>query len=222
MANSNFNVRNGLNIINPTVVTINSTAIYSNSQSVLDYSNTSNVLFSSNSSFVGAITFSNSVTFSSNVSFTTSPSFTGNAVFSGTNTYFTNGIKTAGNTGIGVAAPIYTLEVGGTYSTAKANVASVGLTDNTSIAWDASVAQIASVTLGGNRTLANPTNLKVGSYILHVVQDGTGNRTLAWGSAFKWPAAVAPVLTTAANRRDVFSFICDGTNLYGSFLPDVR
>lgn len=223
MANSNFNIRNGLNILNPTIVTVNSTAIYANSQSVMDYSNTSNIVFASNSSFTGSLTFSNAVSFTSaNVSFTSSPAFTGNAVFSGTNTYFTNGIKTAGNTGIGVPAPVYTLEVGGTYSTAKANVASVGLTDAATITWDASVAQIASVTLGGNRTIAAPTNLKVGSYILHVVQDGTGNRTLTWNAVFKWPAGVAPVLTTAANRRDLFSFICDGTNLYGSFLPDVR
>jgi hypothetical protein len=70
--------------------------------------------------------------------------------------------------------------------------------------------------------MAAPTNLKVGTYILNVIQDGTGSRTITWNSVFKWTAAVAPPLTTAANRRDVFSFFSDGTNLYGSFLPDVR
>jgi len=55
-----------------------------------------------------------------------------------------------------------------------------------------------------------------------VVQDATGSRTLTWNSVFKWPAGVAPVLTTTANARDVFSFISDGNNLYGSYLTDVK
>jgi hypothetical protein len=96
------------------------------------------------------------------------------------------------------------------------------LTDGSTISWNVSVGTVATVTLGGNRSLANPTNLKVGTYILHVIQDGTGGRTLTFGSAYKWPAGVAPILTTAASARDMFSFVSDGTNLYGSFLPDVR
>ena len=81
---------------------------------------------------------------------------------------------------------------------------------------------VATITLGGNRTMAAPSNLKIGTYILHIIQDGSGSRTISWNSIFKWPAGVAPVLTTTPNRRDLFSFVCDGTNLYGSYLPDVR
>lgn len=115
------------------------------------------------------------------------------------------------------------LDVTGTVTTAKANVVSQTLTDQATIAWNTALGQIATVTLGGNRTFGAPTNLKVGSYILHVVQDGTGSRTITtWNSVFKWPGGVAPTLTTTASARDVFSFICDGTNLYGSFLPDVK
>jgi hypothetical protein len=104
----------------------------------------------------------------------------------------------------------------------RGNIANQTLTDAATITWDLSLGQIATVTLGGNRTIAAPTNMKVGSYVLHVLQDGSGSRTLTWNSVFKWPAGVAPVLTTTASRRDVFSFVCDGTNMYGSFLPDVR
>ena len=107
-------------------------------------------------------------------------------------------------------------------ATINANIANQTLTDGTTINWDTSLGSVATVTLGGNRTIAAPTNLKVGSYILHIIQDGSGNRTVTWNSVFKWPAGVAPVLTTTANRRDLFSFVCDGTNLYGSYLPDVR
>ncbi len=106
--------------------------------------------------------------------------------------------------------------------TINANVASQTLTDGATINWDVSLGSVAYVTLGGNRTIAAPSNLKVGTYILHVVQDGSGGRSLTWNSVFKWPAGVAPTLTSTANRRDLFSFVCDGTNLYGSFLPDVR
>ena len=107
-------------------------------------------------------------------------------------------------------------------ATINANIANQILTDGGTINWDTSLGSVATVTLGGNRTIAAPTNLKIGSYILHIIQDGSGNRTVTWNSIFKWPAGVAPVLTTTGNRRDLFSFVCDGTNLYGSYLPDVR
>jgi hypothetical protein len=89
------------------------------------------------------------------------------------------------------------------------------LTDGASIAWNLDDNQVAKVTLGGNRTLANPTNMKDGgTYILRVIQDGTGSRTLAYGSAYKWSGG-APVLSTGANAVDIISFISDGTNMYG-------
>lgn len=90
------------------------------------------------------------------------------------------------------------------------------LTDAATIAWDMSLGEVATVTLGGNRTLGAPTNLvDGGTYILRVIQDGTGTRTLAYNAVFKWPAATAPVLTTTAAAVDVLTFVSDGTNLYG-------
>ena len=131
-------------------------------------------------------------------------------------------IDSSGNMGIGTLTPAATLDVVGTVNISKASVLSQTLTDATTISWDTSLGAVATVTLAGNRSMANPTNIKVGTYILHVYQDGSGSRTLSWGSIFKWPAGVAPVLTTTAGRHDVFSFVSDGTNLYGSYLPDVR
>lgn len=91
------------------------------------------------------------------------------------------------------------------------------LTDAASISWNVANGVTATVTLGGNRTLANPTNLRDGaSYALIVKQDATGSRTLAYGTAFKWPSGAAPVLSTAANAIDLLTFIYDGTNLYGN------
>lgn len=100
--------------------------------------------------------------------------------------------------------------------TAQQNFAQATLTDGSSISWDLSAAQAAIVTLGGNRTLANPSNLVAGgTYVLIVVQDGTGTRTLAYGTAYKWPGGTAPTLSTAAGSIDVLTFISDGTKMLG-------
>ncbi len=85
-------------------------------------------------------------------------------------------------------------------------VTPVALTDAASIATDASLSNTFTVTLGGNRTLANPTNMTNGAiYTWRVRQDGTGSRTLAYGSKFKWPEGTAPTLTTTASATDFIS-----------------
>lgn len=89
------------------------------------------------------------------------------------------------------------------------------LTDGATVSWTASTAQVAKVTLAGNRTMAAPTGLVNGAfYSLAVIQDATGSRTLSWNSVFKFTAGTAPTLSTAANARDYFTFRSDGTNLY--------
>jgi hypothetical protein len=96
----------------------------------------------------------------------------------------------------------------------------VSLTDAANIAWntsEAALAKNATVTLGGSRILDNPTGLLSGrTYNLIVKQDATGGRTLTFGSVFKWAGGTAPTLSTGANEIDIFTFIYDGTNLYGS------
>lgn len=96
------------------------------------------------------------------------------------------------------------------------NAAPATLTDASSISWNLVVQPYAILTLTGNHTLANPSYLQPGNYyVLLVKQDGTGSRTLSFGSAFKWPSGSAPVLSTAVNAIDMLTFVCDGTNLYG-------
>lgn len=95
------------------------------------------------------------------------------------------------------------------------------LTDGVNISWNLNTQQTAVVTLAGNRTLDNPTNMVAGgTYILRVVQDGTGSRTLAYGANYLWPGGTAPTLSTAANAVDILTFVSDGTNMYGTFLGD--
>ena len=78
------------------------------------------------------------------------------------------------------------------------------------------------VTLGGNRVLQNPTNLAQGSYLLKVIQDGTGSRTLSTFTDYCWPGGVAPTLTTGANAIDILTFWSDGSKLYGGVQYNFR
>lgn len=88
------------------------------------------------------------------------------------------------------------------------------LTDGVTINWDGdSNGQVVSVTLGGNRTLAAPTNINENAfYLLRVTQDATGSRTLAWNAAYKFVGGVDPVLSIAAGAVDIFSFVGGATS----------
>jgi hypothetical protein len=89
----------------------------------------------------------------------------------------------------------------------------VALTDGATITPDFAAGNNFSVTLGGNRTLANPTNQTAGqSGVIVVTQDGTGGRTLAFGSNWKFPGGTAPTLTTAANAVDVIAYYCESSS----------
>ena len=77
----------------------------------------------------------------------------------------------------------------------------VALSDGANIALDLSLSNNYSVTLGGNRTLDNPTNAVAGqSGVIVVTQDGAGVRLLAYGSNYKAAGGLAslPALGTAA------------------------
>ena len=101
--------------------------------------------------------------------------------------------------------------------TAAQNFNSTALTDAATVAWDTSANQVCTVTLGDNRIIGLPTNLKDGAfYHLTVIQDGTGSRTLTWNGIFKWPSTTAPTLTTTASAQDEFTFRSNGTNLYNT------
>lgn len=84
------------------------------------------------------------------------------------------------------------------------------------VSWDVGDGAMGIVTLSAATTISNPTNLRAGeSYALKLIQDATGGRLVTWGSVFKWPNGIAPVLSTAAAGVDIASFLSDGTNLYG-------
>jgi len=74
------------------------------------------------------------------------------------------------------------------------------------------------VTLTGNCTFTMPTPTAGKSFILKVMTGG-GGFTAAFNGA-KWSDNVAPVITAAANRYDLLSFIADGTAWSGSAIQN--
>lgn len=75
---------------------------------------------------------------------------------------------------------------------------------------DASLSNNWRLTLTGNLTLANPTNLTDGMVLnFRLKQDATGGRTHTFGSKFKWPAGTQPVWVTTANAVNFFSCYYD-------------
>ena len=99
------------------------------------------------------------------------------------------------------------LSIAETFTAQQRGAISV-LTDGATITPDFSLGNNYSVTLGGNRTLANPTNLTAGATgSLFISQDGTGTRTLSWGSYWDFAGGTAPTLTTTASAVDRVDYV---------------
>jgi hypothetical protein len=82
------------------------------------------------------------------------------------------------------------------------------VTDATSIAIDFSKGNNFLVTIGGNRTLELPTNCTAGQTgQIHIIQDGTGSRTLAYNTAWQFVSAAVPTLSTGASDVDILCYV---------------
>ena len=95
---------------------------------------------------------------------------------------------------------------------AAANI--TALSDGATITIDIATACHHSVTLGGNRTFAAPSNQVVGQAgSIFITQDGSGSRTAAFNSAFKFVGGTAPTLTTGAGLTDRIDYIIKSSNV---------
>lgn len=90
----------------------------------------------------------------------------------------------------------------------------VALTDAATIAVDATLGNIFTVTLGGNRTLGNPTGAVNGQkLVFRIRQDGTGSRTLAYDTKFRFSGDISSItLTTTAAKTDYIGVIYHGSD----------
>jgi hypothetical protein len=111
-------------------------------------------------------------------------------------------------TSLGAAA------LAGTTYTGYSAPAVVALTDASSITVNAALGNDFRVTLGGNRTLANPSNPVDGQKVIFQVSQPAsgGPYTLAYGTAYLFSAALAsPTLSITASLTDVLGFVYNAT-----------
>lgn len=134
----------------------------------------------------------------------------------GTPTAVELGIIDASSTGVVTIAGAQTVQGAKTFSgittfQKQASIARVALTDAATIAVDASLSNVFTVTLAGNRTLGQPTNPADGQGLtIFITQDGTGSRTLAYHADWLFPGGTDPTLSTAAASVDVLSAVYNG------------
>lgn len=90
--------------------------------------------------------------------------------------------------------------------------------DGATITFDLSAGNKHRVTLAGNRILAL-SNVQSGHvFIVTLIQDATGSRTVTWFSTIAWAGGSAPTLTTTASKADTFGFIQTSTDNYYGFV----
>ncbi len=131
--------------------------------------------------------------------FGTSPTFT--------TTITTPAITAATNTSINMNAGSYnTIQ---TYTPAAAGTATL----------DLSKGNIHHITMpAGNITVALSNATTGQCFIVRILQDATGSRTVTWFSTIKWAGGTAPTLTTTASKADTFGFEVTGTGTYDGFV----
>lgn len=89
----------------------------------------------------------------------------------------------------------------------------VNLTDAATISVPANEGNYFRVTLGGNRTLANPTGATDGQKLMfELIQDATGNRTITLDTKYALGADISSiVLSTTGNLRDFMGVVYNAT-----------
>jgi len=109
-------------------------------------------------------------------------------------------------------------DVAQTYSAGQRGTITA-LTDSATITPDLAASNNFSVTLAGSRTLANPTNIVAGqSGSVFITQDGTGSRTLAFGSYWDFAGGTAPTLSTDAASVDRIDYVVrSATSIHAVF-----
>lgn len=122
--------------------------------------------------------------------------YNNNGNLGGTSLITTDGIRLAVGPGTSTSVSV---DVAGNFRTVP-----ITLTDAANISLDASRSNFYIVTLGGNRTLSNPTNGVPGlGFTLMVSQDATGSRKLGFGTGYKFGTDVPSYdSSTTAGTKD--------------------
>jgi hypothetical protein len=140
---------------------------------------------------------------------------------------YASATNTLSKLGIGTRGQVFQVSSGGNgaWQNTTGDISVQTLTDASTITWNVTNGVNAKITIGSTgRTLSisNPVAGQV--YVINVIQDGTGSRTITtWPTGTIWgDSGTSPTLTTTANAKDVVVFYYDGTNFFGSFKLDYK
>ena len=89
--------------------------------------------------------------------------------------------------------------------------------DGAIVTFDLAASNIHTVTLEGDRTLTVANQVVGQTFMVRLIQDAFGSRTVNWWTDIKWTGGNPPTLSTTAGSIDVFGFICtyyDGISDY--------
>lgn len=89
---------------------------------------------------------------------------------------------------------------------------------STAITLNLSNGTIQVITLTANCVITLPA-VAAGKSFTVILKMGTGGFTVTWastGSVHYWPNNITPTITGTANKRDIFTFVSDGTYWFGT------
>ena len=171
-------------------------------QFLCDTSITGNSVSAVSGAFSGAVTAN---TLTANL-------ITGNVVTANIGTFGTLGVMVASNavfSRIGVGAAVDASAVAlfsGQYYSPLVGAGNSGATKT--LDWNSGNEQYVTMTGNCTFTLSNPVN--GGRYVI-LLNTGAGSFTATWPATVRWSGGSAPVLTTAAGKLDLFTFIWNST-----------
>lgn len=86
------------------------------------------------------------------------------------------------------------------YITLAPSIAGTATLDLSTYNWFTITMPAGAVTLAiSNATVGQP-------FVIEILQDGVGSRTVTWFTTIKWANGTTPVLTTTASKKDTFQF----------------
>lgn len=107
-----------------------------------------------------------------------------------------------------------TLKTDSLFRVASSFVSAVSaLTDAATIATDASLGNLFTVTIAASRAMGAPTNPTDGQSLTYrIKQGGVGSFIITWNGVFRFSGGTAPTLTTTAAKTDYIEFIYNATD----------
>lgn len=90
------------------------------------------------------------------------------------------------------------------------------VTSSNTLSLTSGTVQTATLTASTACTFTMPTATAGKSFILLLKQAASTGGGTATFTSVKWNSAAAPVVTSTAGKMDIFSFVSDGTNWYGT------